>query len=120
MEHRYTERKPMVLDVVVICPRLGLVRGKTVNVGMGGMFVETGCVLMPLHSPVTVSFQPDPKQPERNHEAKGMVVHQKGQGFGLMFNDLIPETRSVIDVLMSYSQGTESGAGLLSAAVSSV
>lgn len=101
MEHRYTERKPMVLDVVVVCPRVGLVRGKTVNVCMGGMFVQTTCVLMPVNAPVCISFQPDPLRPDISCEAQGMVVHQKAQGFGLMFDELHQETRSVIDVLLT-------------------
>lgn len=91
----------MALDVVVVCPRVGLVRGKTVNVGTGGMFVQTTCVLMPIHEPVSVSFQPDPLRPDICCDAQGMVVHQKSQGFGLMFDDLNTETRAVIDYLLS-------------------
>ena len=116
MEHRYTDRKPMVLDVVIVCPRLGLVRGRTVNVGVGGMFVETGRVLMPINAPITVCFQPDPEQPEVNHQAQGMIVHQKSQGFGFMFDELTPDIRSVIDVLLAKPPTGRSGVELYSGA----
>lgn len=120
MEHRYTERKPMALDVVVSCSSVGLVRGRALNIGSGGMFVETRCVLMPIHSPVTVCFQPDPEQPMVNHQAEGMVVHQKGNGFGIMFGELKPETRSAIRFLMADSQGAGTYPGYFSEVVSTV
>lgn len=42
MEQRWTERIPMAVDVMVIYPSLGLVRGKSKDIGLDGMFVETG------------------------------------------------------------------------------
>ncbi len=38
MEQRWTERIPMAL----VYPSLGLVRGKSKDIGLDGMFVETG------------------------------------------------------------------------------
>lgn len=90
MEHRYTERKPVDFSVVVSCPRVGLFRGLARDVSLGGMRVQSDCVLMPLHAPVIVSFQPDPESPHKCVQAQGMVVHQQGTVFGLMFDDLEP------------------------------
>jgi hypothetical protein len=87
MEHRYTERKPLDISAVINCPRVGLFRGKIRDLSLGGMHVESDCVVMPLHAPVTVSFQPDPDNPTVAVEAKGLVVHQRGKAFGLMFDD---------------------------------
>jgi len=109
MEHRHTDRKSMVLDVVVVCPCLGLVRGRSVNLGNGGMFVETGCVTMPINTPVRVYFQPEQAQPAENQEISGMVVHLKGQGFGMMFDEPDADGRSLLDILLS-GQNSAQGA----------
>jgi hypothetical protein len=100
MEHRYTERKPMNLSVVVACPRVGLFRGTIRNLSLGGMYVESGCVVMPLHAPVVVSFQADPDKPVQAIEAQGMVVHQRGNAFGLMFDELDPGISQSLRELM--------------------
>lgn len=90
MEHRYTERKPVECSVMVSCPRVGLFRGQVHDVSLGGMRVQSDCVMIPLHAPVMVSFQPDPEHPLKCFQAQGMVVHQQGTTFGLMFDDLEP------------------------------
>lgn len=108
MEHRHTDRKPMVLEVVVVCPRLGLVRGRSVNLGNGGMFVETGNVTMPINAPVKIYFQPDRVQSAENDKISGMIIHLKGQGFGMMFDEPDAEGRRLLDRLLS-SQHEEQG-----------
>jgi len=105
MEHRYTERKLLRLGVVVTCPHLGLIRGRSRDVGLGGMFVQTDCVVMPLNAPVNVSFQPDAQRPLVCFEAQGMVIHQHAGGFGLMFDELQPACRDALRALL-YAPGT--------------
>ncbi len=100
MEHRYTERKQMAINVVVSCARFGLVRGRTVDIGCGGMFVETDCIVMPLNAPVTVSFDPSGAGGLACVQVKAMVVHQRAGGFGLMFDDLEPACRELLRGLL--------------------
>lgn len=87
MEHRYSQRKLLDISAVIACPRVGLFRGRIRDLSLGGMHVESDCVVMPIHAPVTVSFQLDPENPSSSIEAKGMVIHQRGNAFGLMFDD---------------------------------
>lgn len=100
MEHRYNERKLVDFSVVVTCPRVGLFRGLACDVSLGGMKVQSDCVLIPLHAPVMVTFQTDPSDPLRNLQAQGMVIHQHGSVFGLMFDDLEPECAVALRRLM--------------------
>lgn len=100
MEHRYTERKPVQFSVMVACPRVGLFRGLARDLSLGGMRVHSDCVMMPLHAPVTVSFQPDPDNPLHCLQAQGMVVHQQGTAFGLMFDDLETESAEALRALI--------------------
>ena len=100
MEHRYTERKPLDLSVVISCPRVGLFRGQTLDLSLGGMQVRSDCVVMPLHAPVLVSFQPDPGNPRLCVQARGMVIHQHGNAFGLMFDELEPASVGAVRSLL--------------------
>ena len=100
MEHRYTERKPVDFSVVVSCPRVGLFRGLARDVSLGGMMVQSNCVMIPLHAPVMVSFQPDPDDPLRCLQAQGMVIHQHGNAFGVMFDDLTTDCDLALRTLM--------------------
>ena len=100
MEHRYTERKPVDFSVVVSCPRVGLFRGLARDVSLGGMMVQSNCVVIPMHAPVMVSFQADPDDPLRCLQAQGMVIHQHGNAFGLMFGDLAPDCEAALRALL--------------------
>lgn len=101
MEHRYTERKPVDFTVVISCPRVGLFRGRARDVSLGGMLVQSECVMIPLYAPVVVSIQSDPGQPQCCVQAQGMVIHQHGTAFGLMFDDLSPECMTALRDLLS-------------------
>ena len=100
MEHRSTERKPVRMAVMLSCPRIGLVRGHASNIGMGGMFIETPCAVMPKYAPITVSFQPSADDGLVCFQVRGMVVRQGAEGFGLMFDDLQPACRASLHKLI--------------------
>ena len=104
MEHRYTARKNVKLGVVVSLPRLGLVRGYTNDISLGGMFIETDCVAMPVNALVTVNFQPEGHSPLVCFQAKAMVVHQRAGGFGLMFDELEPTCVRALRRLLSEDE----------------
>jgi hypothetical protein len=100
MEHRYTKRKPTDLHVVVSCPRVGLFRGRVLNLSLGGMSVQSDCVVIPMHAPVMVSFQPDLDDPQWCLQVQGMVIHQDGNAFGLMFDELDAVAIQALRVLL--------------------
>ena len=86
IEHRCSQRRKMSLDVVLNYHSLGLVHGQTRDLSMGGMFVETGRIQLPVHAQVDISLilESEGCCPPPRFEA--MVVHDKGAGIGLMFN----------------------------------
>ena len=67
---------------------------------MGGMKVQSDSVLIPLHAPVVVSFQPDPDDAMHCLQAQGMVIHQRGNAFGVMFDDLEPDCAQALRALI--------------------
>lgn len=81
MEHRWSIRKPHQCSVIVDCPRIGLAATQLRDIGIGGMFVETGKVDLPLNATINVAFALD----QEEFCLPAMVVHRTQNGAGLMF-----------------------------------
>ncbi len=108
MEHRYALRKPVTLDVVVTYQALGLVHGRTMNIGLGGMYIETGCVELPVNALIKTAFFLKEDGVHKPCSADAMVVHSCARGAGLMFSDLDDELHAALQRLLDrpheYSQ----------------
>lgn len=100
MEHRCVIRKPIALDVVISYEALGLVQGRTTNIGVGGMFVETGCIELPVNALVKTSFFLEDNGLHRPCNTNAMVMHSRDVGAGLMFNDLDEELHDILHRLI--------------------
>lgn len=101
MEHRCAERKPLELDVVLSYRALGFVQGRTRDVSLGGVFVETGCIQLPVNAVVQASFMLTPDSGAvRSCSTEAMVVHGNENGSGLMFNDLDDDFSGLLKQLM--------------------
>ena len=96
MDQRREVRKQADLGAVISCPRFGLFRGAIENLSEHGMYVRTRNVLMCLHVPVTVTFQPEPGQPLLHCDVEGTVVHQDQEGFGIRLMALDVEARQTL------------------------
>ncbi|HKQ30855.1 MAG TPA: PilZ domain-containing protein [Burkholderiales bacterium] len=90
MEHRWSARKPVTGNVVVECPRVGLIRATMRDVSLSGMFVETGPMVLPLNAPVSVVFSLSPSKSGDDHCLQAMIVRHTTKGAGIMFLD--PDT----------------------------
>ena len=88
MEHRWSVRKPQCCPVVVDTPRQGRVAAKLQDIGIGGMFIETDDITLPLNTPVNVAFTL-PREPFReDFRLPAMVVRHAPTGAGVMFLDI--------------------------------
>lgn len=85
MEHRWSERKPIEMDVALYYAPVGTITGKTRDVSLEGMYVQTDGVDLPLHAELEVSFvtQNGGGTPQEHH-VPAYVVHGTGSGIGLM------------------------------------
>jgi hypothetical protein len=101
MEHRYALRKPVTLDVVVTYQALGLVQGRTMNIGLGGMFIETGCVELPVNALVKASFYLRENGQDKPCSIDAMVMHSAPGRAGVMFNDLDDELHADLHRLLN-------------------
>lgn len=88
MEFRSNERKPLALHVVISYPGLGLVCGRTRDVSLGGMFVETGQVILPRNQQVGLCFHLSMSGDDLLCVADARVVHNGTYGVGLGFRQM--------------------------------
>lgn len=101
MELRNDVRKARVLDVVINYGALGLVRGRSGNIGLGGMSVDLGCIQLPVDAPVRVSFDLCPETPGRYCTIEARVVHNRDLAVGLMFLKLENNSLEALRSLLS-------------------
>ncbi len=101
MEHRCASRKPVMLDVVVTYQALGLVQGQTVNISLGGMLIETGCVELPINALVKTSFYLHENGKHKACSIDAMVMHSAPGQAGVMFNDLNSNLHTGLRVLLN-------------------
>lgn len=85
MEHRWSERKPIEMDVALYYAPLGTITGKTRDVSLEGMYVQTTGIDLPVHAELEVSFvtHTGGGAPQEHH-LHAYVVHGDGGGVGLM------------------------------------
>lgn len=84
IEHRWSERKPIELDVSIYYEPMGSITGRTRDVSLEGMFVETPGVELPVEAELEISFATDTGGKLQQHQMPAYVVHGNGQGIGLM------------------------------------
>jgi hypothetical protein len=87
MEHRWSARRPVIGNVIVECPRIGLVRAALRDISLGGMLVETSAVMLPLNAPVSVVFDLRGDDGNEGYCLQAMIVRHATRGAGIMFLD---------------------------------
>jgi len=95
VDHRWSERLPLRIDVVMQYDALGLVSGKTRDISNDGMFVETGIIRLFPNDSLILTFA-DPLQEDGTLVTVAAVVrHATEDGVGLQldgfrFNSIHP------------------------------
>jgi hypothetical protein len=91
------EFKPLALSVVVYCRGLGMVRGRTRNLGIGGMVLDTGVVRLPQDEEVELAFMLDGADSDAElHQLTAQVVRTSDRGTELVFTDFEPSTMRLL------------------------
>ncbi|OOZ36637.1 hypothetical protein BOW51_06270 [Solemya velesiana gill symbiont] len=88
------------MDVVLNYRSLGLVRGQTQDVGVGGMFVKTGRIRLPVNAMVDVSVIMEGARGMSPFRTEAIVVHTTDGGVGLMFCDLEDDHHTLLHELI--------------------
>jgi hypothetical protein len=96
MEHRRGERLPCDISAVVAYRSLGLVSGKARNISTDGMYLDSGPIVVPKNSLVSIHFRLDGRD---RFETDAMVVWVGAGGMGLMFSDPSPQLVRAVEAL---------------------
>lgn len=91
-DHRWSTRQALTLPVKLYNSGESIVQGRTQNLGIGGMFVETDADKLPLNSALSVSFTVSNNGGTSHHRLPATVIWSGRQGAGLMFTDFNVET----------------------------
>ena len=84
IEHRWSERKPIAMEVCIHHPSAGEVTATTRDISLEGMFVETNATELPINTEVEVSFATLGENGREQHRVSAYVVHRNEAGVGLM------------------------------------
>lgn len=85
MDKRHHKRVPTAVTTVIYQDTLATIGGKTRDLSLGGMFIETGPITLPVGTPLEVGIVFNGGHKERVFRLAAKVVHRCGEGMGLMF-----------------------------------
>ncbi len=103
MEHRWSKRNKVEFPVLIFENNLPVALGSAKDVSSGGLFLHTGPGWM-LPAKMDIGLYNDGDQ----IRLPCKVVHRTANGFGLMFNEIRPQTRAFIHQLMQNVVGMQS------------
>ncbi len=96
-------RVPLSVQVVIYCRGLGLVRGRTRQVGVGSMIIDTGIIRLPLDEEVEVAVVLCDGADDQVHQITAKVVRNSELGSELSFRDFEADTIRCLRRVLSAS-----------------
>jgi hypothetical protein len=84
LEHRWSTRKNIRLDVSLHYPPVGVIRGRTRNISLEGMFVDLDGAAVPSQARVEIRFRAHPHGTDFEYRLPAYVVHSGNRGIGVM------------------------------------
>jgi hypothetical protein len=86
MEQRWSIRRPVMFEVLVSLKCHPVVRGRSRNISLEGLFIETGMVILPVGSCIDVEFALMTGAQWEQVRLPAVVVHRAGKGCGIVFH----------------------------------
>ena len=84
LEHRWSSRKEINLNVNLYYPPVGMINGTTENISLEGMYVAVNGVDIPPQARLEVCFTAETRGKSIELRLTAYVVHGGGSGIGLM------------------------------------
>jgi hypothetical protein len=111
MEHRWSGRRFLGGEVTLSHPRYGIIHAVVRDISLGGMFVETGRVELPLNTPLAVSFRLQNGGYASHHRLHAMVVRTADDGAALMYLDSSADAIRPLRQMLYGPPGETAGTG---------
>jgi PilZ domain len=104
MEQRWSSRRPVMFGVRVSHKCHPIVQGRSRNISLEGLCIETGIVILPVGSFVEVEFVLMAGKVWEQIRMPASVVHRTGNGCGIVFHDFNAKVfRSIERMLYSHN-----------------
>lgn len=101
MERRWTQRKPVKVDVVIDNQPVGLMRGRIANVSVGGLYVHTGPITPAPQAHVELVLLRQTESGTRVYRIPTTVVRTANQGVGLVIHQYdLDSFRTLVALLL--------------------
>jgi hypothetical protein len=84
IEHRWSSRKNININVSLYYPPVGMINGTTRNISLEGMFVDLQGVTIPPLARLEICFSAESRGQNVEHRLPAYVVHGDDAGVGLM------------------------------------
>lgn len=102
MEQRWTERISVAVEVMLNSPARGSIKGKSKDISLEGMFVETELARLASDAQLSVTFTL-PSNTKKQHKLRAQVVYARDDGVGVIFRGLdVPAISQLRKSLYSY------------------
>ena len=100
MEHRWSLRKPVCLDALVLHRLSGLMPATVRDISLEGVFITVEYPALPSLALVELSFALAADDKRAIQQTEAFVIHQTRNGYGLMFKNFRQSAFQVLkDVL---------------------
>ena len=103
MEHRWSVRKPVDMDVLVYHGGFPGTELRARNIGMEGMFIETGALALAKNSVLDVEFTLELAGRSQRYRMPSFVRHVSDVGVGIMFRKFNQELFQALHRLLYSS-----------------
>lgn len=110
MEHRWHNRGPAKVDVVLYHHGVPVARGTAQNLSPHGMLIEPATDGLDLNTSVELEFSLKERGYIRRYRVGAQVIHQSPGGTGVMFQSHRPEARAAITKLLETCRGSQMAA----------
>ena len=85
MEHRYSERKEVELEAIIVDKRVGQIKSKVKNASLDGLFVKTSAKHLRENSMVELIITLENSDDYLIFIVSGYIVHTRRDGVGVIF-----------------------------------
>jgi hypothetical protein len=100
MEQRWSLRKPVTFEVKVVYKCHPVILGQSRNIGLEGLFIETGIMILPVGSCIEVEFGLMAGTQWEEVHMPAVVVHRNRDGCGIAFQTFNGKAFRVIEQLL--------------------
>lgn len=102
IEKRWSSRQPLRLEVDLECGD-DRVSGRTLDIGLGGAFIETEVYHFQQDKDVVLRFQSQHVAQTEPADLNARIVRVAEEGVGLMFQDFNADAYRSLKTVMSYA-----------------